>query len=122
APMGEARVALVTGGAKGIGRAVSEKLAASGWNLWLCGRDAVALDLAAAELCDRHRVEVRTMALDLADAGAVETLFELFPTPDALPLAMICGAADYGVLGPLAGVDFGAWKRSFDLNFFSVAE
>ena len=117
-----AKSAIVTGGAKGIGRAISEKLAASGFHLWLAGRDAAALGEAAAQIRQRHAVDVRTVAVDLGEPGGAETLLAPFKSPAELPHAMILGAADYGVLGPLVDVDFAAWKRSFDLNFFSVAE
>jgi len=116
------RTAIVTGGAKGIGRAVSEHLAASGWHVVLCGRDRAALDAAASQIRSRHGVEVLGVPLDLSQPGAVAELFSRWSRPEELPLAMVCGAADYGILGPLEGVDFTAWKRSFDLNFFSVAE
>jgi 3-oxoacyl-[acyl-carrier protein] reductase len=116
------RSAIVTGGAKGIGRAISESLAASGYDLWIAGRDADALGEAAAQIRERHGVDARTVAVDLSEPGAVETLLSPFRGPEELPVAMVLGAADYGVLGPFADVDFGAWKRSFDLNFFSVAE
>jgi|SRR5215471_3099206 len=117
-----ARTALVTGGAKGIGRAISEKLAAAGWQLWLCGRDQRALDQAASEIGERHSVEVRTTVVDLSQEGGAQKVLAPFEHARDLPLVMVCGAADYGVLGPLQDVDFGAWKRSFDLNFFSFVE
>jgi NAD(P)-dependent dehydrogenase (short-subunit alcohol dehydrogenase family) len=67
-------------------------------------------------------VAVDPVPVDLSRPEAVGALFARWPGPAELPLAMVCGAADYGVLGPLAEVDFAAWRRSFDLNFFSVAE
>jgi len=114
--------ALVTGGAKGIGRAISEQLARAGWDLVLCARDRAALQRAAAEISARHGVQVEQRPLDLSRAGAAAELCGQWQSPAELPLALVCCAADYGELGALDSVDFPAWKRSFDLNFFSVAE
>jgi 3-oxoacyl-[acyl-carrier protein] reductase len=46
----DTRVAVVTGGAKGIGLAVSRRLACEGAKVVLTGRDAAALEAAAAEI------------------------------------------------------------------------
>jgi NAD(P)-dependent dehydrogenase (short-subunit alcohol dehydrogenase family) len=44
------KTALVTGGAKGIGLAISQELVALGWNVVVTGRDAKAIDTAVAGL------------------------------------------------------------------------
>ena len=116
------RTAIVTGGAKGIGRAISEALAEAGWDLVLVGRDGSALEVVASTVSGRHGVRVTPIRLDLSEEGTAGTLLDRWADPAELPLAMVCGAADYGTLGPLASVEFAAWKRSFDLNFFSTAE
>jgi len=120
--MRSGRTAIVTGGAKGIGKAVSEHLAAAGWDLVVCGRDGAALDALAAQVAAAHGVSVDVVPLDLSRPDAAASLFSRWTDPAALPLAMVCGAADYGVMGSLDAVGFAAWRRSFDLNFFSVAE
>src|SRR5712692_3489126 len=44
------RVALVTGGTRGIGRAIALQLASLGASVAICGRDSVALAAVAGEL------------------------------------------------------------------------
>jgi NAD(P)-dependent dehydrogenase (short-subunit alcohol dehydrogenase family) len=44
------KTALITGGAKGIGLAISQELVALGWNVVVTGRDAAAIDTALAGL------------------------------------------------------------------------
>ena len=67
-------VAIVTGAANGIGRAVAETLGRSGWRLGLVDRDAaiepVAGDLAAAG------VAARPIMCDLADIGSAERIVD----------------------------------------------
>jgi len=79
--------ALVTGGAKGIGRAISEQLARAGWDLVLCARDRAALQRAAAEISARHGVQVEQRPLDLSRAGAAAELCGQWQSPAELPLA-----------------------------------
>ena len=50
--MQQGRTAIVTGGSRGLGRALVEALAAAGWNVVTDGRDAAALDAAVDRLGD----------------------------------------------------------------------
>lgn len=65
------RVAVVTGGGAGIGRAVVERLAGDGELVVALDRDAAALDRLAADAAERGWL-VRVRALDVADAADVE--------------------------------------------------
>jgi 3-oxoacyl-[acyl-carrier protein] reductase len=64
--------ALVTGGTKGIGRAIAETLVAEGANVAFCARDAAQVAATAAEF-ERSGVKVFGRALDIADAKALAT-------------------------------------------------
>jgi NAD(P)-dependent dehydrogenase (short-subunit alcohol dehydrogenase family) len=66
------QVALITGGAKGIGLAIARELAAEGCNLVLAGRDERALAKAGSEL--EHQVGVLTRACDVRDSISVQEL------------------------------------------------
>ena len=65
------QVAIITGGTRGIGRATAELFAAEGASLALCARDQQALDEAARDLSERHRVQAIGLAADILDANAM---------------------------------------------------
>ncbi len=66
------RLVIVTGGTRGIGRAVADRLAAEGWSVLTIARSAVP--------ANPHRFA----ACDVADAGAVAAVFGPLPRIDAL--------------------------------------
>ena len=72
------RVALVTGGGRGIGRAVSEALARDGFNVCVnCSseRSLPGAESVAAELAEKYGVECAACAADVSDSEAVDALF-----------------------------------------------
>jgi 3-oxoacyl-[acyl-carrier protein] reductase len=69
------RVALVTGGSKGIGRACAAGLAAEGCRVALCARGPEGLERAAADLAAKG-AEVLTVAADLTEAAAARRVVE----------------------------------------------
>ena len=78
------KLALITGGSRGIGRAVGEALAAEGCRLVLVSRRAADLDVARTQIEGRYNVSVRTDAADLGDSTNVPRLARLFPDVDIL--------------------------------------
>jgi hypothetical protein len=69
------RVALVTGGCSGIGKAIARRLGAMGYELVLLSDRAEALERAAAEIRAEHGVRVHAMAVDLARPEAAAEVF-----------------------------------------------
>jgi NAD(P)-dependent dehydrogenase (short-subunit alcohol dehydrogenase family) len=65
------RAALVTGGSKGIGRAIALGLAQAGADLFLCSRNEPPLKAAAEAIHNETGVRVECTAADVADRHAV---------------------------------------------------
>ena len=78
------QVALVTGASRGLGVEIARQLAQRGLDLVLAARSAAALDAVAAELRAASGRQVRTVATDLADLGALEALAEAAGPVDIL--------------------------------------
>jgi short-subunit dehydrogenase len=59
---------IITGASKGLGRAIAEKFAANGHDLFLCSRDPKALAAAALQLESRYpSISIRARAVDLGE-------------------------------------------------------
>lgn len=99
---------LITAGASGIGRAMAEKFAATGDDVWIADVDATALQ----ECPDSWRKS----CLDVTDEGAVSALFEEIETAWG-GLDTLC--ANAGIAGPTATVENVAledWQRCLSVN------
>lgn len=73
APGGPQRAALVTGGSRGIGHAIAERLAAEGFSLTIAARSRQTLDAAAGAL-EASGAHVVAVEADAADPEAIERL------------------------------------------------
>jgi NAD(P)-dependent dehydrogenase (short-subunit alcohol dehydrogenase family) len=67
---------LVTGGGTGLGREMAEQFLALGAGVHICGRRKAVLDETAAALMAKHGGTVRTHAVDIRDAGAVDGMVQ----------------------------------------------
>ena len=67
------KVAVITGGAKGIGRAMGERMAAEGMKLALADLDEAALATTVAELTDQG-IDVIGVPTDVSKLESVEAL------------------------------------------------
>jgi gluconate 5-dehydrogenase len=65
-------VAIVTGGSKGLGKAMAAGLASAGAKVVLVSRNQAEVDAAAAEIATDHGVETVGMEADVTDSAAVE--------------------------------------------------
>lgn len=112
------KVALVTGGSRGIGRAIALRLAALGASVAICGRDRAALEDSAAAL---KKLGAKTL-FQAADVTSAAQLAELVSdTERALgPIAILVNNAGMGLFGPAHEKTEAEWDRVLDTNLKSV--
>jgi len=107
------KVAVVTGGASGIGKAMAKRFAAAGMEVVIADVEADALRATADEL------GVVGVPTDVADADSVAALatsvVERFGTAHVL-----CNNAGVGGGGVIAGATLKDWKWVIDVNLWGV--
>jgi NAD(P)-dependent dehydrogenase (short-subunit alcohol dehydrogenase family) len=107
------KVALVTGGSKGIGYACAERLLADGYAVAICARNAGEVEAAAVKLGDpEHVLGLRADVGSAGDcAGLVPAVTARFGRIDAL-------VNNAGVYSPVPFLDFTAdsWDALTDIN------
>ncbi|HUA75580.1 MAG TPA: SDR family oxidoreductase [Solirubrobacteraceae bacterium] len=107
--MSDAPRALVTGGSRGIGRAVAQALAERGWRLTLLAREQAALrDTCAALPGEGHEA----VALDVADESAWARLEPGLGDVQGL----VCAAALLDPVGPIGSYEVADFRRTLDVN------
>lgn len=114
----EDRVALITGGSLGIGRAVAEALAREGMNVAIVARTREALETAAAQIEEATGRKALAVAADVTDDDAVREAVRR--TVDAFGRldVLVNGAAHPGglVRGELEHVDAANLLRDIDIK------
>ncbi len=112
------RVVMVTGGSRGIGKAISLGFAEEGCLLAICGRTAETLEQ-TAEAIRKLGVEVLMLPTDLTQPGGseqfVRATLDRFGRIDVLVNNV--GGSRRGDLEALSEQD---WRDVYELNFFST--
>src|SRR5256885_4087196 len=112
------RVALVTGGSRGIGCAIAARLAVMGASVAICGRDAKTLESAGADLRKSGaRVFVQT-----ADVTRPAEIAGLVSKVEAAlgPISILVNNAGIGLFGPAHEKSEEDWDRVLNTNLKSV--
>ncbi len=113
------RVAVVTGGSHGIGKAIVERLLREGASVVFCGRDARALDAAAGDLkpAGKQLLAVRGDVTKEHDVAVlVARTLEQFGRIDIL----VNNAGVYGPIGPAWENPTETWRDAVNINLFGA--
>ena len=115
----EGQTAIVTGGARGLGRAVAEVMAAAGANVVIASRNAPQLDEVVAAIQEKGG-KALAYAADVADERQVQELVlsaERWVGPATI---LVNNAGVLEPMAPLARTDATAWLRHVAVNVGGV--
>lgn len=112
------RGALITGASQGLGRAIASAFAAAGADVFLCARDAAALESTRAALATTAASGQRV----LAQAGDVAREADVTRMATAalaqLPnlQVLVNNAGVYGPMGEIEHVNWAEWVKAIEIN------
>lgn len=110
----DGRVALVTGGSSGIGKAISEALAAAGAHVIIVARDAVRLDH-TVDAINARGLSSAWVSGDLGSRQAVRALAEEAVQPYGEPDILV-NCAGVNIRPAMEDLDDGIWDETMSLN------
>ena len=110
---GEGKVAIVTGGGTGIGKAAALALLGAGWRVAVAGRRAEPLQAAVAEAGAGERG--LAVATDVTDPASVEALFQR-TVQQWGRVDLLFNNAGVSVGAPIEDFSIADWKRTIDTN------
>lgn len=104
---------VITGGSRGIGRAVAIALAQQGWRVLLVARELAALEETRSELAgESHEV----CALDVSDESAWQRLAPRLGEAHGL----VCAAAVLDPVGPIGSYAAADFRRTLEVNLLGT--
>ncbi len=114
----EKQIAVITGGTRGIGRAIAERLLNEGMKVAICGRSRESVDRAIGELAS-HKDNVFGVAADVAQLADVQRFFGAVESRWG-GFDVLVNNAGVGVFRSVADLTPEEWRRMIDLNLSGV--
>jgi NAD(P)-dependent dehydrogenase (short-subunit alcohol dehydrogenase family) len=115
----EGRIAIITGGSDGLGRATAERLASEGCKVVICARRQDHLRRVASDIAERTGADVLGVRADVSLAADIERLVETASGHFGGVDILINNAGQSAAAG-LEEVDDAAWRADIDLKLMAA--
>ncbi|MDF7826739.1 SDR family NAD(P)-dependent oxidoreductase [Pontiellaceae bacterium B12227] len=102
--------ALITGASRGIGEAIALKLAETGYNVVLTGRNLPMLG-SVGDACRKRGAEAEVFAADLSDESEIIDLFR-----KAGPIDLLINNAGFGIFDAIEDIKLADWQAIHKVN------
>ncbi len=113
------KVAVITGGSEGIGKAAASTMAAEGAKVVICARRADVLEDAASDIRQATGGEVLAVATDVSRPDQIRALFDtVLSTYGRLDILVNNAGTSAG--GPFESVTDDGWQQDLDVKLFGA--
>jgi short-subunit dehydrogenase len=113
------KLIVITGGTKGIGRAIAEKFASQGFDIIVSARNQSDLDLMKKDLEKKSGVSVFVQSIDMSKKEAVEK-FSTFILSLNRTIDVLINNAGYFVPGEIVEEKTGTLESMIEANLYSA--
>jgi NAD(P)-dependent dehydrogenase (short-subunit alcohol dehydrogenase family) len=110
------KIALITGGGRGIGRAVAFAFAAEGAHIAVAARTFAQVEQVAAEIHEKYGVLTKAVPCDVSDAQSVTRAFEEAAGSFGEGINILVNNAGIAESAPVTRTDDVHWRRHLAVN------
>ncbi len=113
------KLAVVTGGTKGIGRAIIERFAAAGFDIATCARKEADLNELKSTIESKHPVKVTPFVADMSNKDHIQAFAKIvMQLPQ--PVEVLVNNAGYFIPGSVLDEADGALESMINTNLYSA--
>ncbi|NOS91533.1 MAG: SDR family oxidoreductase [Cyclobacteriaceae bacterium] len=112
------KLAVVTGGTKGIGRAIIERFAAAGFDIATCARKEADLNEIKSAIESNHPVKVTAFIANMSNKDHIQKFAE--KVKQLQPVEVLVNNAGYFIPGSVLDEADGALESMINTNLFSA--
>lgn len=113
--MSDKKIAIVTGGSRGIGRGIAEALLADGWRVHFCSKSPQSVERAQQELAERFGDAVAGRPVDVRDQAEVDAFVEEVARREGR-IDVLVNNAGLGRFGPVDELTGDQWREVIQTN------